>query len=201
MEQAMPLNTSGKFSAVAAIAALTIATPPLIGTAAAQAFYAPSSEAMGVYPPPRAVEVYPPPGEAVEVNRPPHDTVEAYPPPREAIEANRPPRDAVNVPVQQISGTTTPVSAVSMRAGPGINNPVIGTLHAGMPLQLLATGNHGWMQVQSPVGTGWVYGSYLASGTGMPAPTNISASGPMPTSGTNPPTSANNQPPPEITSP
>jgi hypothetical protein len=201
MEQAMPLNTSGKFSAVAAIAALTIATPPLIGTAAAQAFYAPSEE-MGVYPPPRdAVEVYPPQGEAVEVNRPPHDTVEAYPPPREAIEANRPPRDAVNVPAQQISGTTTPVSAVSMRAGPGTDNPVIGTLHAGMPLQLLATANHGWMQVQSPAGTGWVYGSYLASGTGMPAPTNVSAPAPMPTSGANPPPSSNNRPPPEITSP
>jgi hypothetical protein len=183
MEQAMPLNTIGKFSAVAAIAALTIAAPPLIGTAAAQALYAPPNEAMGVYPPPR-------------------EAMEAIQPPREAIEANRPPRDAVNVPAQQISGTTTPVSAVSMRAGPGTDNPVIGTLHAGMPLQLLATANHGWMQVQSPAGTGWVYGSYLASGTGMPAPTNVSAPAPMmPTTGSNPPPSSNNRPPPEITSP
>jgi uncharacterized protein YraI len=89
-------------------------------------------------------------------------------------------------------GTTTPAQAVSMRAGPGTDNPVIGTLHPGMPLQILASANHGWTQVQSPVGTGWVYGSYLASGTGAPEPSNVSA--PMPIYRNNQPTYGNNQP-------
>jgi uncharacterized protein YraI len=43
-------------------------------------------------------------------------------------------------------------------------------LRPGMPLQILASANYGWMQVQSSVGAGWVYGSYLASGAAGPAP-------------------------------
>lgn len=119
------------------------------------------------------------------------------------------PSSAVGVPAHQVSGTTTPIHAVSMRAGPGTDNPVIGTLQPGMPLQILASANYGWMQVQSPVGTGWVYGSYLASGTGAPAPSHAtptseniapsSATAPAPINN-NRPASAN-QPPPEITSP
>jgi hypothetical protein len=119
------------------------------------------------------------------------------------------PRSAAGVPARQVSGTTTPIHAVSMRAGPGTDNPVIGTLQPGMSLQILASANYGWMQVQSPVGTGWVYGSYLASGTDGPAPSyatptseNIapgSANAPAPINN-NRPASAN-QPPPEITSP
>jgi uncharacterized protein YraI len=96
-----------------------------------------------------------------------------------------------------------------MRAGPSTDNPVIGTLQPGMQLQILASANYGWMQVQSPVGTGWVYGSYLASGTGAPAQryatpsseniTPSRANAPAPINNQRP--ASANQPPPEITSP
>lgn len=91
-----------------------------------------------------------------------------------------PPRDAADSPAAQASGTATPVNAVSMRAGPGTNNPVIGTLRRGDRLQVLAIANHGWVQVRAPSGTGWVYGSYLALETGAPLPTNASASPAIP---------------------
>jgi uncharacterized protein YraI len=29
-------------------------------------------------------------------------------------------------------------------------------------VRVLATANYGWMQVESPAGSGWTYGSYLA---------------------------------------
>jgi uncharacterized protein YraI len=61
-----------------------------------------------------------------------------------------------------MQGATTPIHAVSLRAGPNTGAPVIGTLQPGMPLRILATANYGWMQVESPVGSGWAYGSYLA---------------------------------------
>ena len=61
-------------------------------------------------------------------------------------------------------GTTTPIHVVSLRAGPNRDAPVIGTLHPGDQLQILARANYGWTEVQSPAGTGWAYGSYLASG-------------------------------------
>lgn len=212
----MALNASGKFSGVVALAALAVMSPPLLATAAAQPYYPPPGVGVEVYPlPPEAVDMYPTPREAMEAYPAAPEPVDINRPPHEAIEVNRPPRDAMDVPAQQISGTTTPVSAVSMRAGPGTDNPVIGTLHRGMPLQLLATANHGWMQVQSPAGTGWVYGSYLASGAGAssmpasvnaPTPPGVNASGPADgnnhlSTSTTPPTAAHNQPPPEITSP
>lgn len=213
----MRLSTSGKFFAVAASAAATIAAPPFLGAAAAQSFYPPPGVGVEVYPPPPgAVDMYPTPREAMEAYPASPEPVDINRPPREAVEVSRQPRDEMGVPAQQIPGTTTPVSAVSMRAGPGTDNPVIGTLHPGMPLQLLATANHGWMQVQSPAGTGWVYGSYLASGTpgqaqasiNAPTPPGVNASASMPSDGNNrppsgasPPPGANNQPPPEITSP
>lgn len=171
----MPLSISGRFWAIAAIAALTVAAPPLFGAASAQS--------------------------------------QSY---------YSLPRRAVDVPTYQGSGTTTPIHAVSMRAGPSTDNPVIGTLQPGMPLQILASANYGWMQVQSPVGTGWVYGSYLAAGTGAPAPSYAtptsqnmapsSAKTPTPASQNIAPSSADapaptndnrpaNKPPPEITSP
>lgn len=99
--------------------------------------------------------------------------------------------EAIEVPAHPATGTTTPAQPVSMRAGPNTGFPVIGTLRPGMPLQILATANYGWMQVQSPVGTGWVYGSYLAPGSGSPAP--ISGAQPQP----NP----QPRPKPEISSP
>ena len=73
-----------------------------------------------------------------------------------------------------MQGTTTPIHVVSLRAGPNRNAPIIGTLHPGDQLELLATANYGWTEVRSPAGTGWAYGSYLASGTAaatqLPAP-------------------------------
>ncbi len=63
-----------------------------------------------------------------------------------------------------MQGTTTPIHAVSLRAGPNRDAPVIGTLHPGDQLDILATANYGWTEVRSPAGTGWAYGSYLASG-------------------------------------
>jgi hypothetical protein len=98
----------------------------------------------------------------------------------------------VDVPAYPATGTTTPAQPVSMRAGPNTSFPVIGTLRPGMPLQILASANYGWMQVQSPVGTGWVYGSYLASGMGGV---------PGPTANTQPAPTSNNSPRPEISSP
>jgi uncharacterized protein YgiM (DUF1202 family) len=61
-----------------------------------------------------------------------------------------------------IQGTTTAIQAVSIRSGPGTDSPVIGTLQAGMAVQVLASANHGWMQVETQAGSGWTYGSYLA---------------------------------------
>lgn len=122
---------------------------------------------------------------------------------------NPPPRAVADMSAQPASGETTPAQAVSMRAGPNTGMPVIGTLRPGMSLQILATANHGWMQVQSPVGTGWVYGSYLASGVGgaMPAAADGSMpatayGNPPPSPGANQPTPARRNPAaPEITSP
>ncbi|HXC29831.1 MAG TPA: SH3 domain-containing protein [Stellaceae bacterium] len=79
----------------------------------------------------------------------------------------------VEVPVSPAGGTTTPASPVSMRAGPNTSFPVIGTLRPGMPLQILASGNYGWVQVQSPAGPGWVYGSYLAPSSTEPTPSPV----------------------------
>ena len=62
--------------------------------------------------------------------------------------------------------TTKVVRVVSMRAGPGSESAVIGTLHPGETVEVLATANHGWMQLRTPAGEGWAYGSYLATGTG-----------------------------------
>jgi len=73
--------------------------------------------------------------------------------------------------VTAMQGTTTPIHAVSLRAGPNSSFPVIGTLRPGDQLQILAKANYGWMQVQSAAGTGWAYGSYLApGGTAAAAP-------------------------------
>jgi uncharacterized protein YgiM (DUF1202 family) len=61
-----------------------------------------------------------------------------------------------------IQGTTTPIQAVSLRSGPSTGSPVIGTLRPGMAVQVRASANYGWMQVETPAGSGWTYGSYLA---------------------------------------
>jgi hypothetical protein len=81
----------------------------------------------------------------------------------------------VPVAVTPMEGTTTPIHPVSLRAGPNSSFPVIGTLRPGDQLRVLATANYGWMQVDSPVGSGWAYGSYLApsSGEAVPPPVPI----------------------------
>jgi uncharacterized protein YraI len=58
----------------------------------------------------------------------------------------------------------TPNHAVFLRAGPTVDAPVVGILRPGMPLQVTASANYGWMRVHSPDGTGWAYGSYLSPG-------------------------------------
>jgi len=67
-------------------------------------------------------------------------------------------------PAYESSHVTTPTHAVFLRAGPVAGAPIIGTLRPGMQVEVLATANHGWVQVRSPAGTGWAYGSYLAGG-------------------------------------
>jgi uncharacterized protein YraI len=79
-----------------------------------------------------------------------------------AVSAEQPPQTAE-------LGTTTPIHVVSLRAGPNSGAPVIGTLHPGDQLEILARANYGWTQVRSSAGTGWAYGSYLASGMGPAA--------------------------------
>lgn len=104
----------------------------------------------------------PPPTEAPP---PPTAAVTPAPEPSSAPPAMTPasaPATSASVAAYPASGTTTPVQAVFLRAGPNTGEPVIGTLQPGMPLQVLASANYGWMEVQSPVGSGWVYGSYLA---------------------------------------
>jgi uncharacterized protein YraI len=63
-----------------------------------------------------------------------------------------------------MQGMTTPVQAVSLRSGPSTASPVIGTLRPGMPVRELASANYGWIQVETPAGSGWTFGSYLAPG-------------------------------------
>ena len=87
-----------------------------------------------------------------------------------ATPATQPPRTSVEsgttTPIRgtatPIQGTTTPIQAVSLRSGPNTGSPVIGTLRPGMVVQVLASTNYGWMQVETPAGSGWTYGSYLA---------------------------------------
>jgi len=75
---------------------------------------------------------------------------------------------AIPIAVTPMQGMTTPRQPVSLRSGPNTSFPVIGTLRPGMPLRILATANYGWMQVETPQGTGWTYGSYLAQGGAVP---------------------------------
>jgi hypothetical protein len=84
----------------------------------------------------------------------------ATPPPQASVESGT--TTSIQGTATPIQGTTTPIQAVSLRSGPGTGSPVIGTLQPGMAVQVLATANHGWMQVQTPAGSGWTYGSYLA---------------------------------------
>jgi hypothetical protein len=61
-----------------------------------------------------------------------------------------------------MQGTTTPTHAVFLHGGPSGQTPVIRTLLPGESLRILATAPGGWMQVETSVGSGWAFGSYLA---------------------------------------
>jgi len=51
---------------------------------------------------------------------------------------------------------------VNLRAGPSNSAPVRTVLPAGTPVHIAGPGQGGWVQVDSPLGRGWVYGRYLA---------------------------------------
>lgn len=79
--------------------------------------------------------------------------------PPAATEAGNP--TPIQVTTTSILRTTTAIQAVSLRSGPGTGSPVIGTVQRGMTVQVLGSANHGWMQVETPAGSGWTYGTYL----------------------------------------
>lgn len=62
--------------------------------------------------------------------------------------------------------TTTPIHAVSLHAGPSGAAPVVGTLHPGMQVEVLAAVSPGWLQVRSTEGEGWAWSSYFPGGAG-----------------------------------
>jgi hypothetical protein len=131
-------------------AALAAAVPFVGGTAVAQRYY---PGAGGEY---RGPAVPSGPTRAMTVTT----TTVAPPPAPDATIANVAPPSA--------PGIATPIDAVFLRAGPSTDAPVIGTLEPGMPLHVLASANSGWMQVSSPAGSGWAYGSYLTSPGALP---------------------------------
>jgi hypothetical protein len=63
-----------------------------------------------------------------------------------------PPMRGTPTPIQ---GTTTPTHAVFLHAGPRGEAPVIRTLRPGESLRILASAPGGWMQVETPAGSGW----------------------------------------------
>ena len=50
-----------------------------------------------------------------------------------------------------------------LRAGPGVNGMVIGTLPPGTPVQATGSQQGGWWEVQTPDGTGWVSSAFLSA--------------------------------------
>jgi SH3 domain-containing protein len=74
------------------------------------------------------------------------------------------PGDATPIPVKMtpMQGMTTPIHAVFLHSGPKGGTPILGTLHPGETLRVLASAPGGWMQVDSPEGSGWAYGGYLS---------------------------------------
>jgi Bacterial SH3 domain len=141
-----------KIALATAVVALTAAVPLTMGRAEAQSYLAPGAA--------------PPWGTTATTTIPETKPV----PTPAATPATQPPRTSVEsgttTPIRgtatPIQGTTTPIQAVSLRSGPNTGSPVIGTLRPGMVVQVLASANYGWMQVETPAGSGWTYGSYLA---------------------------------------
>jgi hypothetical protein len=152
----------GKIALMTAVVALTVAAPLALTRAEAQA---PAPNLPPGAAPPWA-NTTPTTTETTTTETPPAPTptpasVSAAPPPQIAEPGAMTPIPVTATPMQ---GMTTPIQAVSLRAGPDTGSPVIGTLRPGMPLRVLATANYGWIQVESPAGSGWAYGSYLAPG-------------------------------------
>lgn len=145
-----------KIALATAVVALTAAVPLTMGGAEAQSYLAPGAT---------------PPWGTTTTTTATTATTETKPVPTPAATpATQPPRTSVDLgtttpirgAVTPMQGTTTPIQAVSLRSGPNTSSPVIGTLRPGMTVQVLASANYGWMQVETPAGTGWAYGSYFA---------------------------------------
>lgn len=140
-----------KIALATAVVALTAAVPLTMGHAEAQSYLpAGATPPWGTTTTPTATT----PTTATETK--PVPTPATTP----AMESPRTSADlGTTTPIQ---GTTTPIRAVSLRSGPNTGSPVIGTLRPGMVVQVLASANYGWMQVETPAGSGWAYGSYFA---------------------------------------
>jgi hypothetical protein len=146
----MSLTTLSRMSAAASVLLLLVSAG-----AAAQPYPAPLRFPYTVplpddnVPPPQA---YPAPQA--------HSAQRAYP---------APPAEQHAEPATGASGTTSPLHAVSLRAGPSGASPVIGTLKQGTPVEILATASPGWLQVRSATGEGWAWGAFFPGGAGTTA--------------------------------
>jgi len=150
--------TAALFASVALFATAAEAWPP--GVAPPWANSATTSEAKTIPPATPTATSAPAPASAWA----PTETTAAIPAAQPSQTADPSAAPLVAAGVTPAQGTTTPIRAVSLRGGPNSSFPVIGTLRPGDQLQILAKANYGWTQVQSPAGTGWAYGSYLAPG-------------------------------------
>ena len=127
-----------KIALATAVVALTAAVPLTMGHAEAQSYLpAGATPPWGTTTTPTATT----PTTATETK--PVPTPATTP----AMESPRTSADlGTTTPIQ---GTTTPIQAVSLRSGPNTGSPVIGTLRPGMVVQVLASANYGWMQVET----------------------------------------------------
>jgi len=141
-----------KIALATAVVALTAAVPLTMGRAEAQPYLPPgAAPPWGMTTTTTTTETKPVPAPAA--------TPAPQPPRTSVVSGTTTPVQGTATPIQ---GTTTPIQAVSLRSGPSTGSPVIGTLQPGMAVQVIAGANYGWMQVETPAGSGWTYGSYLA---------------------------------------
>jgi hypothetical protein len=138
-----------KIALATAVVALTAAVPLTMGRAEAQQLVPGAAPPWGTTTTTTETKPVATPA-ATPATQPPQASVEAV---------TTTPIQGTATPIQ---GTTTPIQAVFLRSGPSTGSPVIGTLQPGMAVQVLASANYGWTQVETPAGSGWTYGSYLA---------------------------------------
>jgi hypothetical protein len=170
--------TVQKFGRLCTAVGLAAGSALLCYPATAQLYFQPpppSPPPQVYYPPQADPRDFPPRGGSTRVEPeglpPPAGTYETPPKPRTANREDAAGTDAAsttseNPENRESNGsgtTTTPVHAVSLRDGPSGSSAIIGTLRPGMSLEVLGT-NGGWVQVRSPAGTGWAWGTYLAGG-------------------------------------